>query len=102
MRRNTHFIVPASAFELECGSDALAEYTFGTRTARHLFCKVCGVLSFYRPRSNPDGFAVTLHCLDRDSAPAPADVDVRLFDGQGWEAAFEATGITACSKAKEM
>jgi len=102
MRRNTHFIVPASAFELECGSDALAEYTFGTRTARHLFCKVCGVLSFYRPRSNPDGFAVTLHCLDRDSAPAPADVDVRLFDGQGWEATFEATGITACSKAKEM
>lgn len=26
-------------------------------TAKHLFCKRCGICAFYRPRSNPDGYA---------------------------------------------
>lgn len=32
--------------------------------AQHLFCRACGVVPFYRPRSNPDGWAVTVHCLE--------------------------------------
>ncbi len=59
-----HLIVPASAFELLCGDDALAEYRFNTGVARHLSCRHCGIKPFYVPRSNPDGMDVNARCLD--------------------------------------
>lgn len=60
MKNNYHFVVPESHFFLEAGKDKLTEYRFGTRTAQHLFCSVCGVQSFYRPRSNPGARKRTL------------------------------------------
>jgi len=65
MKRNTHFIVPAAQFRLDPDSEQhVGEYTFGTHTAKHLFCKHCGICCHYVPRSNPKGIAVTVHCLD--------------------------------------
>lgn len=61
--------------------------SFGTHTAKHTFCRVCGVLPFYTPRSNPDGYAVTVHCVD---AGTIARVVVERYDGRNWEAQFEA------------
>ena len=63
-----HLIVPAARFRLLSGADDLVEYTFNTGTAKHRFCRHCGVKSFYVPRSHPDGFSVNARCLD--------DVDV--------------------------
>lgn len=60
----------------------LTEYRFNTRVARHTFCKQCGVKPFYTPRSNPDGYAVNVHCLD---ASTIAELRVEPFDGQNWE-----------------
>jgi hypothetical protein len=72
-----HLIVPAANFRLLSGEDDLAEYTFNTGTAKHRFCRVCGIKSFYVPRSNPDGFDVNVHCLD----PATIErIDVTVFD----------------------
>lgn len=59
-----HLIVPRSQFELMKGEDELATYTFNTGVARHYFCSVCGVKSFYVPRSHPDGISVNVRCLD--------------------------------------
>jgi hypothetical protein len=59
-----HLIVPASRFRLLSGADDLAEYTFNTGTAKHRFCRHCGIKSFYVPRSHPDGFSVNGRCLD--------------------------------------
>jgi hypothetical protein len=78
-----HLIVPASRFRLLQGSDSLAEYTFNTGVARHLFCRRCGVKSFYVPRSNPDGFSVNARCLDPSTIESMV---VEPFDGQNWEA----------------
>jgi hypothetical protein len=78
-----HLIVPASRFRLLSGRDQLTTYTFGTGTAKHLFCKVCGIKSFYIPRSNPDGFSVNLRCLDQGTV---RQVTVEPFDGRNWEA----------------
>lgn len=63
MKKNWHFIVPGSCFENFAGEDALTEYRFNTKTAKHMFCKHCGVQAYYVPRSNPDGIAVTLACI---------------------------------------
>lgn len=83
MSGNIHVIVPASRFRIVQGADNLGEYTFNTGKARHLFCKTCGIKSFYVPRSNPDGIAVTWRCLDDWDT---LDVTVAPFDGQHWEA----------------
>lgn len=79
-----HLIVPAADFALISGAEAITEYTFNTRTAKHLFCKVCGVKSFYVPRSNPDGFSVNVTCLDEGTVAAITYED---FDGRNWERA---------------
>lgn len=77
-----HLIVPASRFRLLAGEDQLTEYRFNTGVARHLFCKACGVKSFYVPRSNPDGFSLNLRCMDETQF---ASIEIRSFDGQNWE-----------------
>jgi hypothetical protein len=59
-----HLIVPRTRFRLLCGADSLSSYAFNTGTARHLFCRHCGVKSYYVPRSNPDGFSINARCLE--------------------------------------
>jgi hypothetical protein len=72
-----HLIVPAARFRLRQGAEYLAEYTFNTGVAKHRFCRVCGIKSFYVPRSNPDGFDVNVHCLERATIESIA---ISLFD----------------------
>ena len=77
-----HLIVPASRFRLLQGEDRLTCYRFNTGVAQHLFCSVCGVKSFYVPRSHPDGYSVNARALD------PGTVLRRVvtpFDGAHWE-----------------
>lgn len=79
-----HLIVTADLFRLLAGEDSLTEYRFGTGTARHLFCRHCGVKPFYIPRSHPDGYSVNARCLD----PATiTSMRIRPFDGRHWESA---------------
>lgn len=77
-----HLVVPAARFKLLSGADVLTTYTFNTGTARHLFCSVCGVKSFYVPRSHPDGFSVNARCLD---AGTVTGMTIRHTDGRNWE-----------------
>ena len=77
-----HLIVPANRFRLLRGTDDLAAYAFNTGAAKHLFCRRCGIKSFYVPRSNPDGYSVNARCLDRSTVEA---IDVEPFDGRNWE-----------------
>lgn len=83
MSGNIHVIVPSSRFRLLRGAENLSEYTFNTGGAKHRFCKTCGIKSFYVPRSNQDGYAVTWRCLDEWM---DLDVTINKFDGQNWEA----------------
>jgi hypothetical protein len=77
-----HLLVPKSRFRLLSGEQYLTTYQFNTGTAQHLFCSVCGVKSFYVPRSNPDGYSVNARCLDEGSVRS---MRVTPFDGKRWE-----------------
>lgn len=88
-----HVIVPASRFRLLTESVALQTYSFNTGVAKHLFCKSCGIKSFYVPRSNPDGYSLNLNCIDRTQFRS---IKIRSFDGQNWEA--NAAGLAHLSK----
>jgi hypothetical protein len=86
MKGFLHLIVPPSQFECLCGRDALTTYQFGTKTAQHTFCKVCGIHPFYVPRSDPDKIDVNARCLD-DYAALP--IHPKPFDGRNWESAIQ-------------
>lgn len=77
-----HLTVPKTRFRLLQGSDVLQTYQFNTGIARHLFCTVCGIKSFYVPRSHPDGFSVNARCLD---AGTVEKLIVTVTNGLEWE-----------------
>jgi hypothetical protein len=85
-----HLIVGADDFTLLRGAEALSDYRFGTGTARHLFCRHCGIKSFYVPRSHPDGYSINWRALDGVAGITPV---ITPYDGRrGWEAARAALG----------
>lgn len=80
-----HLVVPADRFKLLSGSDTLKTYSFNTHTAKHLFCSVCGVKSFYVPRSHPDGISVNARCIDSQTIE---ELKVTSINGREWEAQY--------------
>lgn len=82
-----HLIVPAARFRLLSGKEALAEYRFNTGTAKHLFCRHCGVKAFYVPRNHPDGYSINVRCLDAGTVEC---VNITAFDDNHRDAAMAA------------
>jgi hypothetical protein len=71
------------------GESELSVYRFNTNTAKHYFCRICGVHPFHRSRFAPERWSVNARCLD--------DFDVSAyprttFDGQNWERSARAEG----------
>jgi hypothetical protein len=81
-----HLIVPPEQFEFLQGADALATYQFNTGTAKHTFCRACGIHAFYVPRSDPDKIDVNVRCLDDVDLSA---IPIKSFDGRNWEASMD-------------
>jgi hypothetical protein len=89
-----HLIVPQSSFRLQQGRESLTTYAWGTGAARHLFCRVCGIKSYYVPRSNPDGIDVNARCLEEGTV---GRLTIQPFEGRSdWDA--QATGIGHLSR----
>jgi hypothetical protein len=82
-----HLMVPHGDFILLNGAEALTSHKFGTGAADHLFCRTCGVKSFYQPRSHPAAWSVNLNAVDDVSGLA---ITFSAFDGRNWEQAAAA------------
>jgi hypothetical protein len=80
-RKNALMVkVHEDAFRLLAGADALTEYQFHTHTARHFFCRTCGIYPFHRKRVTPEHFGINVFCLENFD---PAGIPVRHTDGVG-------------------
>eukprot|EP01061_Rhynchopus_euleeides_P016793 TRINITY_DN28111_c0_g1_i1.p1 TRINITY_DN28111_c0_g1~~TRINITY_DN28111_c0_g1_i1.p1 ORF type:complete len:137 (+),score=42.05 TRINITY_DN28111_c0_g1_i1:126-536(+) len=97
MKANKHIVLNEAHFKLLRGSDELTCYRFNTRRAQHLFCKLCGTQSFYRPRSNPDGVGINPACIDAESREK-LQLTETVFDGRNWETKIAGSGIQSMSK----
>ena len=61
------------------GADNLTQYQWGTKTAKHWFCKTCGIYTHHQRRSNPHQFGVNVAILEGVN---PRDLgDVPWVDG---------------------
>jgi hypothetical protein len=77
-----HLIVDLDQFCFLTPEPQVALYQFNTKTAKHYFCPVCGIHSYYIPRSHPDKIDINVRCLE--------DVDlhqltIQPFNGREWE-----------------
>jgi hypothetical protein len=83
--RNWNVILKPNAFRLRSGEDALSDYQWGTKSSHHLFCKLCGVLSFGRGHIKVIGgdyVSVKLSCIDDISPGELAELPVRFMNGR--------------------
>lgn len=69
-----------SDFQITQGEDQLATYRFNTRTAEHHFCRICGIYTHHKRRSNPNQLGGNVACLEGVS---PFDFhEVLVYDGE--------------------
>jgi len=77
-------LMSASVFKkedlhIEAAAEVLGLYQFGAKTAKHFFCKTCGIYPFHETARMPGHYRVNLGCIDAiDSVTMPFDV----FDGK--------------------
>ena len=55
---------PLAGVTILQGADNLTLYQWGTKTARHWFCKTCGIYTHHQRRSNPNEYGVNVAILD--------------------------------------
>jgi hypothetical protein len=86
-----HLIVPEAKFRLTDGMGETSTYRFGSGKARHIFCRQCGIKSYYKPRSHPDAISINWRCIDEDDAGR--EVRIVPFDGRDHPGAVGSPGV---------
>ena len=76
-----HLIIPHKNFYLKKGKDLINTYEFNKNLAKHFFCKVCGIKSFYQPRSHQESFSINFNSILKP----PKINKIIDFDGKNFE-----------------
>ena len=89
------FALKPEDLQVDAREGDIRSYQFGTRTAEHYFCRVCGIQPFVKPRIATHLRMVNLRCVDGiDAAALPR----RLFDGRNFEEAAQALHAALADK----
>lgn len=71
--------IPQADLKIDAEENSLGLYQFGDKTAKHYFCKKCGIYTFHESTRKPGHFRVNLGCInDLDTFSLKAE----LFDGK--------------------
>jgi hypothetical protein len=68
------------ALTITAGEQALSQYEWNTKRAKHYFCSRCGIYTFHRKRAAPDHFGVNVFCLENFD---PESLPHRATEGIG-------------------
>jgi hypothetical protein len=71
--------VPIDRLRIVKGAEMLSVYQWNTRTAKHHFCKTCGIYTHHQRRSNPALFGFNIACIEGVDPFALGEV--RVADG---------------------
>lgn len=55
---------PLDGIKIIKGAEKLTLYQWGSKTARHYFCSVCGIYTHHQRRSNPNEYGVNIAALE--------------------------------------
>ena len=70
--------IPEADLAIEAEPDVLGLYQFGAKTAKHFFCRLCGIYTFHETARFPGYYRVNLGCLDGVDT---FDLPFEVFDG---------------------
>jgi hypothetical protein len=68
--------VPLDRLRVVSGEEYLTLYQWNTMTARHYFCRRCGIYTHHRRRSNPQEYGFNTGCFDDIDQAALGSVPV--------------------------
>jgi hypothetical protein len=68
----------AAELNVLSGEDALTLYQFNTRSAKHYFCRHCGIYPFHQTRKDPALWRANIGCLE---GVDPYALEAGLADG---------------------
>ena len=78
IRKNAKMcMVSKDSVKILKGKENLSSYKFNTFIAEHFFCKTCGIYTHHNRRSDPNGAAINIGCIDTIN---PFDYEVEFID----------------------
>jgi len=63
-RQAANVSVAEEDLKLVKGQGVLRLYQWGTHSAEHYFCSICGIYTHHRRRADPSEFGVNIGCLE--------------------------------------
>jgi hypothetical protein len=71
--------IPEAELHIDADEGALGLYQFGKKTAKHFFCKNCGIYTFHETARKPGFYRVNLACIEGVDV---FELEYEVFDGK--------------------
>ncbi|WP_421862839.1 GFA family protein [Motiliproteus sp.] len=73
------YLLTRDQLQIKTETDSLGLYQFGSKVAKHYFCKHCGIYTFHETLRAPGSCRVNLGCIDGLDVES---LEIQHFDGK--------------------